>query len=121
MTNPLAGYPLTDHFKRTGDKVAESNLKFWNAANLILTDARHKEPITRQKQFKGIINVYLAETSECVISLEDDFKHELADLLLKDLGVTKLMEACDIIAEVRGQIMNFLFFLSECFRTRRGG
>ena len=57
-----------------------------------------------------IIHLYLSDSAEYAVSLDSGTKRELCDLLLKDIGVTKLMEACVTTTEVY-ILYHFIFYI----------
>ena len=76
-------------------------MRFWNAANHVMTDQRFHQPIARKKQFQVMINLFLSGTAEYHISLDSESKKELVEALQQDVGMTKLMEASVKITAVR--------------------
>ena len=99
-TDSLAGNPLANYFRKQKNQAADNNLRFWTAVNNLLNEGLSDEPLVRQKHYRALIHLYLAKTAERSISLPKSLKHELCALLPKDLGVTRLMEALELIAEV---------------------
>ncbi|XP_057302153.1 regulator of G-protein signaling protein-like [Hydractinia symbiolongicarpus] len=98
-TDPIAGQPLISYFLKTGNEIAEHNLRFWTASNQVLTDIHNNDTVTRRKQYQVLINLYLSSAANTKVSLTCTAKQELCTLLLKDIGVTRLMETCKAIAE----------------------
>ena len=66
----------------------------------MLTDNRFYGPLERKRHCQVIIHLYLSDSAEYAVSLDSGMKKELCDLLMKDMGVTKLMEACVATTEV---------------------
>ena len=76
----------------------------------MLTDNRFYGPLERKRQCQVIIHLYLSDSAEYAVSLDSGTKRELCDLLLKDIGVTKLMEACVTTTEVY-ILYHFIFYI----------
>lgn len=119
-TDQVAGSPLLEYFKKSGNQVAANDLRFWNTATHMLTDNRFYGPLERKRQCQVLITLYLSNEAEYKISLDAETKYELRDVLMKDIGVTKLMEACVTITGVccfvllfRRQIIIGCFVLSS--------
>ena len=96
----VAGNPLLEYFKMSGNQVAANDLRFWNAATRMLTDDRFYGPLERKRLCRVLVSLYLDDEAEFAVSLTGAVKRELSDVLMRDIGVTKLMEACVAITKV---------------------
>lgn len=117
-TDPIAGQPLISYFLKTGNEIAEHNLRFWTASNQVLTDIHNNDTVTRRKQYQVLINLYLSSAANTKVSLTCSAKQELCTLLLKDIGVTRLIETCKAIAEVAMSLLVFRSFSISEFLLR---
>ena len=99
-TDSMAGSPLAEYILEQENYAANSNLKFLNFSNFLLSGLRPSDTALRKKQTQAIVNLFLSENSPRMISLPEEDISALREFLHCDVGITRLMEACKKIAEV---------------------
>ncbi|XP_065055598.1 regulator of G-protein signaling protein-like [Rhopilema esculentum] len=90
----LAGQPFCDYIRLLSKEKAFANIRFWAAAQGFLSSLVHMDTLTRRRQARALIHIYLLGDSPRKTCLGRDIETKICELLPNDLGYTVLNAAC---------------------------
>ena len=99
-SDQLAGQPFCDYVRSLQNDEAFANIRFWTAAQQFLASSLQMDTMTRRKQARALLHIYLLEDSPRKTCLTPEMQTELCEQLPKDSGFVTLNTACWDCAKV---------------------
>ena len=99
-SDQLAGQPFCDYVRSLQNDEAFANIRFWTAAQQFLASSLQMDTMTRKKQARALLHIYLLEDSPRKTCITPEMQTELCEQLPKDSGFVTLNTACWECAKV---------------------
>eukprot|EP00112_Aurelia_sp_Birch-Aquarium-sp1_P012723 Seg2679.4 transcript_id=Seg2679.4/GoldUCD/mRNA.D3Y31 product="Regulator of G-protein signaling protein-like" protein_id=Seg2679.4/GoldUCD/D3Y31 len=117
-SDQLAGQPFCDYVRSLQNDEAFANVRFWTAGQQFLASSLQMDTMTRRKQARALLHIYLLEDSPRKTCITPQMQTELCEQLPKDSGIVTLNTACWECAKALMPLWeNFLELDDERFAT----